>query len=445
MTRFRTICSLFLALVAFPAWAEEPAPAQPAADVPMFDTRTPRKRVVRPHNTLVKVHTVDDLLKRPEAENKDLPEELPNLGRESIEAFLPPDPNIPNMKPSIPFDRSNDNNPRISKKDLEKAGKEKNWITAENIARDPLKPEKVEKSGGQTDIDQLSDRMLFKDSLSLDEQGDVMKAPERGVDEREKRLAEQDRRKDKLAATPPLALNREVDNLPDYSVQGESLEDRRKSGDPSGREKEEYGANSFMMNSASGRSVLRDQDEKERADSSFAKSRELMSAISAPYINQERDRRAASAAEGNALQQLAASYRQDSGRPTPAGLSEAVPGAGLPAPLAGLSAPDLSRPATSLAQAPTSFTPVNPEVRLSAAASPFSSAADRPGTFTPTDVSITLPKSSPATPADALSSPARTPEAAVPDLMRQRRLEDGRVKSQMNVLPGMSTPGRFGR
>ena len=114
--------------------------------------------------------------------------------------------------------------------------------------------------------------------------------------------------------------------------------------------------------------------------------------------------------------------------------------------MAGLTTPDFSRQPAPIAQPPASFTPVNPEVRLSSSASPFSSAQQRPGMFTPTDVSITLPRASPADSADTLS-PVRAPEAALsaPDPMRQRRLDDGRVKSQMNVLPGMTTPGRFGR
>ncbi|MFO1524096.1 MAG: hypothetical protein U1G05_19135 [Kiritimatiellia bacterium] len=407
----------------------------------MFDTRTPRKRVVRPHNTLVKVHTVDDLLKRPEAESKDLPEELPNPGRESIQNYLPPDPNIPAMNPNLPSDR---NTPRLTRTEQEKAEKEKNWITAENITRDPRKPEDPEKAAGRPDLDQLSDRMLFKDSLSLDDQGDVLKAPERGQDERDKRIAEKDKRQEDGAAFPS-AWSRGADSLAEDSARGDVPGFRRENVERDGRGDEAYGAASLMMNSAAGRNALRDQDEKERAESSFTRSRELMAEISAPYLDKERERRTAGAAEGNALQQLASAYRLEAGRPSPSGLAEPAAGTEARNPLAGLSTPEFSRPSASFAQTPASFTPVNPEVRLSPAATPFASAPERPGMFTPTDVSITLPKSSPALPADALSSPARTPEAALPDPMRQRRRDDSRVKSQMNVLPGMTTPGRFGR
>ena len=183
----------------------------------------------------------------------------------------------------------------------------------------------------------------------------------------------------------------------------------------------------------------------------------MMTALAAPYINADRDRRDGAAAEGNALQQLASSYRMAADRsPTPdfseptRGAIPAAASSGRPDPASfarSPTTPAFASPALSPMQPAGSFTPVNPEVVLTRSASLNSADQDRPGMFTPTDVSMSLPSASRADPASSMSPSALSPAAASPsvDAMRQRRQEESRVKSQMNVLPGMPSAGRFGR
>lgn len=447
MTYLRPVCSLFLALCALPVLAEDPAPAAPASppaeDKPMFDTRTRRKPVARPHSSLVRVHTLDDLLKRPEAENKDLPSDLPAARSAGIGEFLPPDPNIPIPRRSEQ-DRQN-NLPGVTRDDLKDARK-KDLLTANDLTRDPLKGDGLEPEVERPDIDTLSEHMLFKDVTTLEDQGDVGTAPERGLEARERMLKEEDEAveadarsfslpKKDLAPGAADGLSKEADQ-PGATLGTRVEEDRPAEA-----------AGSFsdaLLASPSGRSMLREQEEKDRAASTFSRSRELMASIAAPHLEAERARREAGGQ--NALQQLSSSYRDAAARAQP----------GSPAGLAAAPAGQPPAHSTLLASTPVGAT-VGGTSGLGVSTSPLGSAPL--GSFTPASTEVRLGGSATSSLANASASPSYntpspvvTPAPALPrpagggmDLLRQRRLNEGRVRSQMDTLPGQPAAGRFNR
>lgn len=447
MTHLRPLCSLFLALCALPALAEEPAPAAsaspPAEDKPMFDTRTPRKPVVRPHSSLVRVHTVDDLLKRPEVENKDLPSGIQGGPGGGIGEFLPPDPNIPVPRPS---EREQQNNRQgLSKEDLKEARK-KDLLTASDLTRDPRKTPGAETREDQPDIDTLTEHLLFKDVTSLEDQGDVGTAPERGLEARERMLKDGDEDGKTPSLSKKEAANSTKKDNPGPAADAPGAELGARAGeDLPAQATASY--SDALLASPSGRTMLREQAEKDREASTFSRSRELMSAIAAPHLEADRARR--EAGSQNALQQLTASYRDAAARAQPGGAAAlASAPAGQPPP--GRSTLLSSTPVGTSVGGPSglgtftaplgsaplgSFTPASTEVRLGGGSSlsGFSSASASP--------------SSHNLPSAALSPTPRSfaPEAGGSDLLRQRRLNEGRVRSQMDAMPGQAVGGRYNR
>ena len=447
MTHPRPICSLFLALCALPALAEDPAPAAPSTPPvegkPMFDTRTRRKPVARPHSELVRVHTLDDLLKRPEEENKGLPANLPGAAQKGIEEFLPPDPNIP--MPSRAEQEHQKNRSGLTKEDLKDA-RRKDLLTAKDLTRDPRKDEGEDAREDKPDIDSLSEHMLFKDVTSLEDQGDVGTAPERGLEARERKL-----RADESAKGGAKAPSLSKKDAPP-SVSGDPSTSTEALGAAPGKrldeERPDAAAASYsdaLLASPSGRGMLREQSEKDRSAASFSRSRELMASISAPHLEADRARR--EAGSQNALQQLTASYRDAAARAQPgntpalAALPAGQPPARstlFPSTPVGVSVGGPSGLGTftsPLGSAPLgSFTPASTEVRLGGISAPsgLSSASPSPSYNLPSAALAPAPR-------------AFAPAAGGSDLLRQRRLDEGRVRSQMGFMPGQAAGGRYNR
>lgn len=401
----------------------------------MFDTRTRRKPVVRPHSELVRVHTLDDLLKRPEVENKDLPSGIPGGRSDGIGEFLPPDPNIP--VPRLPEADPRKSPSGLTKEDLKDARK-KDLLTAAELTRDPRK--NAEAPAAETpEINDLSEHMLFKDVTRLETQREIATAPERGLEARTRMLQEEEDEKEAraLSASPKTPSGTPGGELADPSgaaeaPPGAAAADR--SSDP-----RQAAYPDALLASPSARVMMREQEEKERADNTFARSRELMAAITTPHLEADRARR--QAGRENDLQRLTASYRDAAARSQPA--LGASPATASPA------------PSTALSQASVG-TSVGGPSGLGTFPAPLGSSPL--GSFTPASTEVRLGGSSaPARFADASASPAyNLPSAAlapsplaVPsggsDLLRQRRLDQGRVRSQMDALPGQSAPGRFQR
>lgn len=406
----------------------------------MFDTRTRRKPVVRPHSSLVRVHTLEDLLKRPEVENKDLPSGIPGGRGGGLGDFLPPDPNIPAPRPSESDQKSNHSG--LTKEDLNDARK-KDLLTASDLTRDPRKSAGAEARVDQPDIDSLSEHMLFKDVTTLEEQGEVGTAPERGLDARDRML----KKEDEEGKSPSLA-RKDGANIPaekadpGAEVSGVVLGSREGDDRPS-ETAASYSA--AMLASPSGRNMLREQAEKEREAATFARSRELMSAIAAPHLEADRARR--DAFSQNSLQQLTASYRDAAARARPgpapslaagpalqpSGRSSLLSSTPVGASVGGPSG--LGTFSSPLGSAPLgSFTPASTEVRLGGGAALSGPAG---GSGSP---SYGLPTA-------ALSPAPRSPATAAggSNLLQQRRLAEGRVRSQMDSLPGQAAGGRFNR
>ena len=445
MTHLRPVCSLFLALCALSALAEEAAPAVPASppaeDKPMFDTRTRRKPVVRPHSSLVRVHTLEDLLKRPEVENKDLPSGIPGGRGGGIGEFLPPDPNIP--APRRADQEQQNNRSGLTKEDLKDARK-KDLLTASDLTRDPRKGAGAETRVDQPDLDSLSDHMLFKDVTSLEDQGDVGAVPERGLEARERMLKEEEGEDKAPSLSKKDGPNLPAENLaPGAEVSGAVL------GSRAGDDRPAEAAASYsdaILASPSGRSMLREQAEKDRDAATFSRSRELMSAIAAPHLEADRARR--EAGSQNALQQLTASYRDAAARAQPGdapALASAPAGQQTPGRSTLLSSTPVGASvggpsglgtfSSPLGSAPLgSFTPASTEVRLGAgsALSGPSGASASPSYSLPTAALSPAPRS-------------LAPAAGGSSLMRQRRLDEGRVRSQMDTLPGQAAGGRYNR
>ena len=403
----------------------------------MFDTRTRRKPVVRPHSSLVRVHTLDDLLKRPEGENKELPPNLPDARGAGIVEFLPPDPNIP-IPRRADDDRQN-NLPGLTKDDIKDARK-KDLLTAGDLTRDPRKNAGVEPEVERPELDTLSDHMLFKDVTTLEDQGDVGTAPERGLEARERMLQEEDKAansdakafslsKKDASAAPEAGLSNGEES-PGVALGARAEETR--SMEPAGSYSD------ALLASPSGRSMLREQDEKERAASTFSRSREMMASIAAPHLEAERARR--EAGNQNALQQLSASYRDAAARAQP-GNSPA---------LAVSSSNQAPAHSTLLSSTPVGAS-VGGSSGLGASVSPLGSAPL--GSFTPASTEVRLGGStSSASPSYSLPSAAIAPPPLAPRssvtgsyLLRQRRLNEGRVRSQMDTLPGQAAGGRYNR
>lgn len=191
--------------------------------------------------------------------------------------------------------------------------------------------------------------------------------------------------------------------------------------------------------------MLREQEEKDRASSTFSRSRELMNSISAPHLEADRARREAGGQ--NALQQLSASYRDAAarGQPGSAPALAALPSGRPPAHSTQLSSTPVGTTAggpsglgtsvSPLGSAPLgSFTPASTEVRLGGGSTPagLSSPSASPSYSLPSAAMAPAPRS-------------LTPAGGGSDLMRQRRLNEGRVRSQMDTLPGQATRGRYTR
>lgn len=409
----------------------------------MFDTRTRRKPVVRPHSSLVRVHTLDDLFKRPEAENKGLPPGIQGGPGAGIGEFLPPDPNIP-VPRRADLEQQNSRS-GLTKEDLKDARK-KDLLTADDLTRNPKKGGGPEPDVEKPDIDTLSEHMLFKDVTRLEEQGDVGAVPERGLEARERKLKLEDADTGDLKA-PSLAKKSDPGDPPgDVPPLAEAPGET--SGSRAGDDRAVEAAGSYsdaLLASPSGRGMLREQAEKDRAAATFSRSRELMSAIAAPHLEAERARR--EAGSQNSLQQLTASYREAAARAQPGGAPAlaAMPAGQAPGrssllastPVgASVGGPSgLGTFTSSLGSAPLgSFTPASTEVRLGGSAPPSSLSS--------ASASLTYGQSSPA-----LSATPRSPGPAAggSDLLRQRRLNEGRVRSQMDSLPGQAAGSRFNR
>lgn len=434
----------------------------------MFDTRTPRKPVRRTATEVVRVHTLEDLLERPKSdkEGKEIPAAIPANRRDPMQDFLPPNPTL-----VVP--RASDVERRESAFSLlddpkRNPEKDKGWLTPGQLARDTKSgaPGKEDTPAAKPSLDQLSDHILFQDVTTIEDQGNLLKTPERGLDARERQLSEKEKKGNWVRTTGVDIPSGNSNSPPEHGL---GYSTAINTGNPAPKDaaisagsiqrSEVEAYSEAMLTSRAAQSMREDLEEKKRTETSFPRSRELMASISAPYAESDRARR--EVGTRNALEVLSASYRDVAARaqpglrdatstpfgaPSPQG-SQHSPGAATP-PLGsggsglGQFSPGLSSSspgATPLGTASLgtarlgAFTPASPEVRLGASAS--SSAPSR-----------TQLGASPASPLPSSFSPPSTPRPPVissgpSDLLRQRRLEDGRIRSQMGRLPGQPGAG----